>query len=338
MSRYFISLFFLLISAMASTGYAQDRPIDLNRKDTVTYKLPYGLRAGVDLSRILVSALEDNYTGLEIVGDYRLTQNLYLAAEVGNEKKTIGINLGNEVESVEGQLYNFTASGSYIKGGIDYNTYGNWYGEQNLIFVGGRLAYSRFSQTVNDYKIFDTSRYWNPDDFAIGSTPELGFDGLSAFWLEFVVGIKAEMVKNLYFGASVRLGYLFGPPLTTEIENFQNQFIPGFNKVTEDSNFGVGYNYSITYLIPLYKKAKAQENKDGKKVAPPVEEVPTEDVPVEEVPTEDVPAEDVPTENLPVEDLPNDDIPTEDIPAEDLPNDDIPTVDLPVEENPNERR
>lgn len=284
MSGYSISLFFVFISAI---GFAQDRPIDLNRKDTVTYKQPYGLRAGIDMSRILVSSLEDNYTGLEIVGDYRLTQNLYLAAEVGNEKKTIGINLGNEVESLEGQLYNFTASGSYLKAGIDYNTYGNWYGEQNMIFVGGRLAYSRFSQTVNDYKIFDTSRYWNPDDFAPGSTSELEFDGLGAFWLEFVVGIKAEMVKNLYFGASVRLGYLFGPPLTTEPDNFQNQFIPGFNKVTEGSNFGVGYNYSITYLIPLYKKAKVSKDKDGNKVAPPEEEVPDEGLPAEDIPADD---------------------------------------------------
>ena len=242
----------------------QDRPIDLNRKDTVTYKQPYGLRAGIDLSRILISTLEDNYTGLEIVGDYRLTQNLYLAAELGNEKKTIAVDLGSEVENVEGQLYTFTPSGSYLKAGIDYNTYGNWYGEQNMIFVGGRFAYSRFSQTVNDYKIFDTSRYWHPDDFASGSTSELKFENLGAFWMEFVVGIKAEMVKNLYIGGSVRLAYLFGPPLTTDIENFQNQFIPGFNKVTENSNFGVGYNYSITYLIPLYKKAKVPKAKEEK--------------------------------------------------------------------------
>ncbi|MGS0524471.1 DUF6048 family protein [Zobellia nedashkovskayae] len=30
---------------------------------------------------------DEDYTGLEFVGDYRLSQNLYLAAELGNEKK-----------------------------------------------------------------------------------------------------------------------------------------------------------------------------------------------------------------------------------------------------------
>jgi hypothetical protein len=242
-------------------GHTQDRPIDLNRKDTTVYKQPYGLRAGIDVSRILVSFLEDNYTGLEIVGDYRLTNKLYVAAELGNEKKTIGVGLGNDVDDPAGELYNFTASGSYLKAGIDYNTYGNWYGEQNMIYIGGRYAFGTFSQTVSDYKIFDTNRYWNPDDFAFSSSDELEFNGLNASWLEFVVGIKAEMLKNLYFGGSVRLGFLVS---NKQPDNFQNQFIPGFNKVTEGSNFGVGYNYTITYLIPLYKKAHTpkEENED----------------------------------------------------------------------------
>ncbi len=293
MLRYFISLFFILGGA---SGYAQDRPIDLNRKDTVEYKQPYGLRAGIDMSRILVSFLEDRYTGLEIVGDYRLTQKLYLAAELGNEKKTIGVDLGNKVNTTEGELYDFTASGSYIKAGIDYNTYGNWYGEQNMIYIGGRYAFSSFSQTVNDYKIFDTARYWNPNDFPVGTSPNKEFSGLTASWLEFVVGIKAEMVKNLYFGASVRLAFLVS---NKDPDNFQNQFIPGFNKVTEGSKFGVGYNYSITYLIPLYKKANVPKGTKKKEVAPPAEDVPVEEVPGDENPSDDGPINETPINQIP---------------------------------------
>ncbi|NNE78188.1 MAG: hypothetical protein HKN31_14090, partial [Pricia sp.] len=129
-------------------------------------------------------------------------------------------------------------------------------GEQNMIYVGGRYAFSAFSQTLNNYKIFDTNRYWNPDDFASGSTQNQEFSGLTASWLEFVVGIKAEMLKNLYFGASARIGILI---TNKNPDNFSNLFIPGFNKVTDGSRFGVGYNYSISYLIPLYKKSKKPE-------------------------------------------------------------------------------
>lgn len=105
-----------------------------------------------------------------------------------------------------------------------------------------------------------------PDDFTQG-TEQLGkISGLNSSWLEFVVGIKAELFKNLYLGASARLGFLIAP-LSKPPENFSNLFIPGFNKVTDGSNFGVGYNYSLSYLIPLYKKT----NKPNKKEVLPQE-------------------------------------------------------------------
>ena len=127
MLRFFISLFFLLF---LFKGQAQGKPIDLNPTDTVVYTQPYGLRVGVDLSRPLTSFFNKDYTGLEFVGDYRLSQNLYLAGELGNEKKT-----------KQEDLYHFTTSGSYLKVGVDYNTYGNWYGEQNMLPWEGAMQW-----------------------------------------------------------------------------------------------------------------------------------------------------------------------------------------------------
>lgn len=239
MLKYFISAGLLLC---LSLGFAQEKQIDLQPKDTVVHKLEYGLRAGVDLSRILRTQLSDDYTGLEIVADYRLTQDLYIAGELGNEKRT-----------KQEDLYNFTTSGSYIKVGVDYNTYENWYGMNNTIFLGGRYAFSNFNQTLNNYQYFDTNRYWNPDSFPVGSADPLKYDNLNASWLEFVFGLKAELFANIYLGGSVRVGFLVS---NKDPKGFKNLYIPGFNKVTDDSKFGIGYNYSITYMIPLYKKAK----------------------------------------------------------------------------------
>lgn len=232
-------------------AFGQSKPIDLNPKDSVEYKQSYGLRLGVDLSRPIMSFLNDNYTGLEIVADYRLNQNLYLAAELGTEDKT-----------KQEDLFNFTTSGSYLKVGVNKNNYANWYGEQNLIYIGGRLAFSTFENTLNNYQYFDTNRYWNPDDFATGSEVPENFSGLSATWLEAVFGTKVEVFSNIYMGASIRLGLLLSQK---EDERFPNLWIPGFNKVTNDSRFGVGYNYSISYFLPLYKK----ENKVKKIVDEP---------------------------------------------------------------------
>ncbi len=245
MSKYCISLFFLLVLV---TVRSQSKPITTKPIDTVVYKQKYGLRVGVDLSRPIVSFAQDNYTGLEFVGDYRLTQKLFLAGELGNEKKT-----------KQEDLYNFTASGSYIKLGVDYNTYANWYGEQNSIFIGGRYAFSTYSQTLNNYQIFNSNRYWSPTEFTPGSDVAQEFGGRTASWLEFVFGTKVELFANIFLGGSVRLGFLFSDP--TKDSDFHDLFIPGFNKVTEGSRFGVGYNYSLTYFIPLYKKAKKLEEK-----------------------------------------------------------------------------
>ncbi len=237
MLRYIISLGIILYTVSI---VAQSKPIDTQPKDTVVYEQSYGIRIGIDLSRIIMSSLDDNYTGLEIVADYRLTDDLYLAAELGNEDKT-----------QQEDLYNFNTSGSYLKVGVDRNTYANWYGEKNLIFYGGRLGFSTFSNTINNYQIFDNNRYWNPEGFATASETPEEISGRTASWLEAVLGTKVELFKNIYLGASVRLGFLF---TDANEGRFPILYVPGFNKVTWDSKFGVGYNYSISYFLPLYKK------------------------------------------------------------------------------------
>ncbi|PIB30031.1 hypothetical protein BFP77_05270 [Maribacter sp. 4U21] len=244
MSKSFIStfLFFSFI-----TVFGQSKPIDTKPKDTVVYEQSYGLRAGIDLSRLILTSLDDNYTGFEIVADYRLTQKLYIAAELGNEKRT-----------KQEDLYNFTTSGSYIKVGVDNNTYANWYGEQNSVFMGARLAFSTFENTLNNYQLFDSNRYWNPEGFAPGSNEPEQFSGLNAAWIEALFGTKIELFSNIFLGASIRLGFLF---TDAQDGRFPLLWVPGFNKVTWDSKFGVGYNYSISYFLPLYKKKNRAKKK-----------------------------------------------------------------------------
>lgn len=245
MLKYIISICFLFC---CFTGFSQSKSIDLNPKDTVVHLQPYGLRAGIDLNRVARSFYDKDYSGLEFVGDYRLSQNLYVAAELGNEKSTR-----------QEDWYNYTTSGSYIKIGIDLNVYDNWYGMNNSIYIGGRYGFSSFNSKINEYQIYNTNRYWTPDDFPQGITDFGEFSGLNASWLEFVIGTKVELFSNLYLGASLRLSFLVS---NKEDEQFANLWIPGFNKTTEGSKFGVGYNYSLSYMIPLYKKKKKKKQID----------------------------------------------------------------------------
>ena len=60
-----------------------------------------------------------------------------------------------------------------------------------------------------------------------------------------------ETFKNVYLGLSLRLNKLLSDK---KPDNFGNLFIPGFNKVTDENTFGSGFNYTLTYSIPLKKR------------------------------------------------------------------------------------
>jgi hypothetical protein len=196
----------------------------------------YGLRVGVDLSKIARSFYEDNYKGLEVVGDYRFSKKYYLAGELGNENKT-----------VDDDQLNFTTKGSYFKAGFNYNIYDNWLDMENLIYIGMRYGVSTFSQTLNSYKIYNAHPYF-PDTPVIVSGEK--FSGLSAQWAEVVVGINAKVLNNFYVGFSFRANHLIS---NKKPNTFDNLYIPGFNR-TYDGNFGAGFNYTLSYFFPLYKK------------------------------------------------------------------------------------
>ncbi len=228
--KHILKFTFSLVVLFSITGNAQDS----------IQKFPerYGLRVGVDLHRLSKSFYDDNYRGLEIVGDYRLTKKFYIAGELGNEEKT-----------VDDDRLNFTTNGSYFKVGFDYNAFENWLDMENMIYAGMRVGFSSFDHQVNSFKIYENNgNYYGQTIIAPGEK----FSGQTASWVEIVGGVKAELFNNLYMGFSVRLNYLIS---NKEPEGFANLYIPGFNR-TYDGKFGAGFNYTLSYFIPIYKKKK----------------------------------------------------------------------------------
>lgn len=223
--KYTFSLLFVLFSIV---GNAQ-------KQDTTKIAQRYGLRVGVDLHRLSKSFYDKDYQGLEIVGDYRISKKFYIAGELGNENKT-----------VDDDRFNFTTKGTYFKAGFDYNAYENWLDMENMIYAGMRYGVSTFSQTLNSYTIYDSTNYYGENTIVSGEK----FNGLTASWLEVVGGVKAKILNNFYLGFSVRLNYLVS---NKKPDTFDNLYIPGFNR-TYDGKFGAGFNYTLSYMIPIYKK------------------------------------------------------------------------------------
>ncbi len=204
--------------------------------DTVSKTNKYGLRIGADLSKPIRSFIEKDYSGFEIMGDFRFYKKFYAAAEIGNETK----------DRFESNLKS-TTKGSYLKIGIDYNAYNNWLGMDNAIFAGLRYGFSTFNQELLGFGITTTNATF-PGTF-IEEPQE--FSGLTAHWAELIVGVKTEVFNNLFLSINLQLKRKFSDD---KPENFDNLYIPGFNRTYDFSDFGAGYGYTISYLIPIFKK------------------------------------------------------------------------------------
>jgi len=236
--KYFISSSIVMLLFCVSV-HAQNDSIIKPINESTKIKQKYGIRLGGDFSKIVRTLIDEDYKGFEIQGDFRLTNKWYLAGEIGAEEKT-GSN----------DFLNATAKGTYFKVGSDYNFYKNWFGMENMIYGGLRIGFSTFSQTLNSFGIYSQNQYWAPQ-FTSDIAQE--FSGLTALWSEIIIGLKAELLNNLYIGVNIQFKGMINQD---QPENFENLYVPGFNRTHDSGRFGFGYSYNISYLIPLYKKEK----------------------------------------------------------------------------------
>lgn len=239
--KHTLFLGFSILLASISTVAQEDSEISQPEQtvsvlDTMPKNNKYGIRLGVDISKLIRTAVEDGYTSFEVNGDYRLTKKIYAAAELGTSDR---------IWDVDG--LKTTTTGSYIKIGADLNAYNNWLNMNNAIFGGLRYGFSTFKQELNSYSVYTTNPAF-PVDIREVNIEE---SGLTASWAELIVGLKTEVLNNLYLTINLQLKRKISEDKPV---GFDNLIIPGFNRTYDSSEFGVGYGYTISYLIPLYKK------------------------------------------------------------------------------------
>jgi hypothetical protein len=205
--------------------------------DSIPRNEQYGLRLGVDVMNQALSLFGTDVKGFDLVGDIRFMRNYYAAVE-------LGFNERNKNED----LLSFSSKGSYIKLGVNYNAYRNWVGMRNEIFMGLRYGFSIYEQNLKSYTVNQSGTLFDPVDREIDRT----YDDLNAQWFEFVFGIKVETFKNLFLGMGIRFNRMIS---ADDPENFASLYVPGFNRVYSN-DVGVGFNYTISYFIPLLKRSR----------------------------------------------------------------------------------
>tara|TARA_B100000035_G_C20988664_1_gene549098 strand:+ start:296 stop:976 length:681 start_codon:yes stop_codon:yes gene_type:complete len=226
MLRFFISLFTVFFINISHGN------VDL-KNDTIE---KFGIRAGIDLNKIIRSASNSNYTGLSINGDIRIKKSLYIFSEIGNEEKKIN-----------SDYLNSTVKGTYLKLGANFKL-NNDIKTENLFYSGLILGFSNFNQSIDNYTIYNTnSTYWGESYI----DESLSLSNLNAVWFEIVFGLKTEIFNNLFLGFELQLKNVLKQKNSQGITNF---YIPGFNRTYDSSDFGAGFSYTISYLIPIIKK------------------------------------------------------------------------------------
>ena len=196
----------------------------------------FGIRAGIDLNKIIKSATNNNFNGFSINGDVRIKKSLYVFSEVGSE------------EIILNSYYlNSNVKGNYLKFGVNFKM-NNDIRTQNIVYSGFNLGFSQFDQRINIYTIYNTnSIYWGE---SIIDEP-INLNDLNALWVELVFGLKTEILNNLFLGFELQLKSVLKQRVRQDVTNL---YIPGFNRTYDSSNLGAGFSYSISYLIPVVRK------------------------------------------------------------------------------------
>ena len=210
------------------------------QQDSISYQERYGLSLGIDLNKATRSIYDEDFQGVQLYGDYRLTDEVFLAAEIG----------ADDVIYRNPVLVKNT-TGSYLKLGANWNVYDNWIGMQNQIYVGGRLGVSSFSHELQEFEISTRDNFFGEDIRSV----DREFNDLFATWVEMQLGIRVELVKNIFLGAHIQFK---ARTSETEVNNFDHLYIPGFFETSDSSSFGVGWGYTLSYLIPFRKELKKQ--------------------------------------------------------------------------------
>ncbi|MBO7267656.1 MAG: hypothetical protein J6V12_07830 [Bacteroidaceae bacterium] len=193
---------------------------------------------------------QKTFQGIYLSGDvFGYIYPLFVKDKYYSTEASITVNLKNRFFPIAEVGYGYTdmvsqlyeigyrTSAPYYRIGMDYNVqYKN--GRPNYIYLGGRMGYTTFSYDVDAPPLKDP--VWG------GETPIQFTDMLCrAIWIEAVGGVRAEIVKNLYMGWSLRYKY---PLHKAPIANGGPWYIPGFGAGDKAT---LGATYTISYYFKL---------------------------------------------------------------------------------------
>ncbi len=230
-SKAVFLLLFLAVLGKVSAQEVSGQEVsekDVSIQDTLR---TFGPRFGIDLARYIYWFTEPKIVGMEFSVDFEVYKNIYPVLELGYANT-----------SASEELFDYASSGSYARAGLDYNLLAiKDRSVHNIMTVGFRYGLSLFTHSSEN--VFIPIDYWG--DY-ISDPYE---NSLQAHWLEAVLGIKIELIPNLYLGWLLRYKFLINQDMDPVMIP---ALVPGFGNGANRST--LGFSYSVFYMIPLIKK------------------------------------------------------------------------------------
>lgn len=207
----------------------------------IEYPLFNGVNVGVDLWGLGGKLFGSDFMSSEVSVDVDLKHRFFPVMELGygstdswNEKGT-----------------HYKSSAPYVRIGMDYNSlFRKAHGHQ--LRLGLRYATSSFKYDIDAMGVDDPiygGGMGNPnlgDEVWGGSVPfhHKGMKG-SMQWLEFCVGIRAQIWKQVSMGWAMRFKF----KTSASTDTYGNPwYVPGFGQYGSNS---LGITYTIVYKLPI---------------------------------------------------------------------------------------
>jgi len=205
--------------------------VHCHAQDTIRYPINdmKGIRIGIDVSKLLLPVIyKGERIGFEACADMHIKGNLFAVAEAGY----LNVNLKKED-------FHYWQNGMYGKLGVDYNLLKSRRPNSNdIVYAGGRYGVSVFNHQAEGITVpgYD---FW--PDAIDGVIPK---NTMNAHWIELLLGVKAEVLKNLYAGMTFRMKFIIVSPK----DDYSTPYmIPGFGN--GNSGFAMGINYYVSYNL-----------------------------------------------------------------------------------------
>lgn len=203
------------------------------------------MRFGCDLTRFAVGEFQSGRKAIEFSWDTEVKSDLFYTVELGLESTT-----------KDNNSIRYKSDGFYGRLGFDHNILKrDQVKKRDIVYIGLRYGFYRITQQTDWYMIPGSHQ----GDTITGSFSSKSLNG---HWLEAVFGVKVELFKNFYLGASLRPRFL----LFSKKDINYPCYMPGFGNGANKSSFGI--TYSAYYQVPFMKvKPKKKEVKET--TAPP---------------------------------------------------------------------